>query len=635
MANPPPIRLSIEGEDRTRAAWQSAIGNANSAATRITSSMKTAFAGIGALSVVGVTAGFAKVVGDAINLGDELAALKGKTGIAGTSLLELKYAAEQSDVSFEALGDGLVKLRRTIGDATGGSKEAAAAFQRLGISVAQLRGQSVESVFATLADRLSSITDENRRASLANDVLGKSYAELLPLLARGSVEIGKLREQSQSIGNAISEDDIERLAKADDAINNLKTSFSRLGLTVGGVVAGPLTAFSNWLAFGGGDPGDGLQNRIDDVAGEIRMLKRELETNVDGRDGFTTRLKEAQERYAKLLAQQQKLLGLGAAGAQPLPIPEVVVTAKRPGTKAEKAATDAAVAARLKYLADLKAAQELTRTNEEKLLTDIQSFLQALDRLRAAKPEDGGISAEQRDARLLEYLKGRLPKAPEIEKADEEMQKAGDSFKETVRGMSVYADEAARSMQQSFADFLFDPFKDGLRGMLRDFLNVIRRMLAEAAAAKIMEALTGGGGKTSKGGGGFFSQLLGGLLGGGGGGFGGGGGGGGTPTIIKSDDLTKSLLSLKGFATGGDVNNLSPIMVGERRAEVFWPKTPGRVLPSAGGTTLSVNMPINVDARGASDGLAKQLPMILQEHTRRTLAEARRMIADDRSRGRG
>lgn len=634
MANPPPIRLSIEGEDRTRAAWQSAIGSANSAARSITSSMKAAFGGIGALSVVGVTAGFSKIVADSINLGDQLAALKGKTGIAGTALLELKYAAEQSDVSFDSLGDGLIRLRRTIGDATSGSKEAAAAFQRVGISVAQLRGQGVEEVFATIADRLAGMTDENRRASVANDLLGKSYADLLPLLARGSAEIGRLRDQSKLMGDAISEDDIERLAQADDAINNLKTSFSRLGLTVGGVVAGPLAAFSNWLAFGGGDPGDALQNRIEDVTGEIRMLKRELETNVDGRDGFAKRLKDAQARYAALLAQQQKLLGVGAAGAQPLPIPEVLVTAKRPNATAEKAAAAAAVAQRQKYLADLKAAQELTRTNEEKLLADIQGFLAALDKLRAAKPSDGGITAEQRDERLLEYLKGRLPKAPTIEKADEDMKKAGDSFKETVRGMSVYADEAARGMQQAFANFLFDPFRNGLKGMLRDFLNVIRRMLAEAAAAKIMEALTGGGSKTSKGGGNFFTDLLGGLLGGGGS----KGGGTSSPTgIIGPGDLPKfpTSMSLKGYARGGDYSGLEPIVVGDGgQPEVLWPKTPGRVLPSVSGGGLTVHMNTNVDARGASDSLTKQLPMILAENNRQMVQLVKQSLADDRSRGR-
>jgi hypothetical protein len=61
--------------------------------------------------------------------------------------------------------------------------------------------------------------------------------------------------------------------------------------------------------------------------------------------------------------------------------------------------------------------------------------------------------------------------------------------------MSVYAEQAARNMQDAFANFLFDPFKGGLKGMLLGFVNTLRQMVAQAAAAKIFETL-GIGGKT-------------------------------------------------------------------------------------------------------------------------------------------
>ena len=44
--------------------------------------------------------------------------------------------------------------------------------------------------------------------------------------------------------------------------------------------------------------------------------------------------------------------------------------------------------------------------------------------------------------------------------------------------------EAARGAQRAFADFLFDPFEDGVRGMVRAFAEAMRRMLAEALAAQ-------------------------------------------------------------------------------------------------------------------------------------------------------
>ena len=64
--------------------------------------------------------------------------------------------------------------------------------------------------------------------------------------------------------------------------------------------------------------------------------------------------------------------------------------------------------------------------------------------------------------------------------------------------MSEFAKSAAKNMQSSFADFLFDPFANGTKSMGENFANSLKRMLAEAASAKIMNALVGDG-KSEKG----------------------------------------------------------------------------------------------------------------------------------------
>lgn len=52
--------------------------------------------------------------------------------------------------------------------------------------------------------------------------------------------------------------------------------------------------------------------------------------------------------------------------------------------------------------------------------------------------------------------------------------------------------QAARNIQSSFADFLFDPFEDGLDGMLNSFAKTMQRMAAEVAASQILSGLFGG-----------------------------------------------------------------------------------------------------------------------------------------------
>lgn len=83
-----------------------------------------------------------------------------------------------------------------------------------------------------------------------------------------------------------------------------------------------------------------------------------------------------------------------------------------------------------------------------------------------------------------------------------------DNATEAFNSMEEFGLQAARNLQTAFADFLFDPLEDGIKGMLRNFIDVIRRMAAEAAAASILESL-GGSAKAAAGGGtDLWSQLL-------------------------------------------------------------------------------------------------------------------------------
>lgn len=77
-------------------------------------------------------------------------------------------------------------------------------------------------------------------------------------------------------------------------------------------------------------------------------------------------------------------------------------------------------------------------------------------------------------------------------------QKRLEQTAETTDEMSEFAKSAAKNMQSSFADFLFDPFANGTKSMGENFANSLKRMAAEAASAKIMNALVGDG-KSEKG----------------------------------------------------------------------------------------------------------------------------------------
>ena len=89
-----------------------------------------------------------------------------------------------------------------------------------------------------------------------------------------------------------------------------------------------------------------------------------------------------------------------------------------------------------------------------------------------------------------------------------------DKTKTSTDLMTEYGIQAARNMQSSFADFLFDPFEDGLGGMAKSFAKTLQRMAAEAAAAQIFKSI-GGWASGYTGAGSSWINMIGGLIAGG------------------------------------------------------------------------------------------------------------------------
>lgn len=163
-------------------------------------------------------------------------------------------------------------------------------------------------------------------------------------------------------------------------------------------------------------------------------------------------------------------------------------------------------------------------------------------------------------------------------------------YKEATNELSVFSEEAARNMQDHFAEFLFDPFDDGLKGMAKGFLDTIRRMMAEAAAAKIFETLFKRDRSAGSAGGNALTSFLGSLFG--------------------------------ARADGGPVSAGRPYVVGERGPELFMPGMSGSIVPNhaLGG---NINMPIHIDARGATQDAVKMLPQAVQTAVQQAVAQVK------------
>src|SRR5262245_26856094 len=131
----------------------------------VTKQAKKEISSLGEMSkvVLGLSAAFTAAAGTIFALtkaladyGDEINTAKQKTGIAAEQLSVLKYAAEQSETSFDALVTGLTKFSQASVKALSGNKEQAETFHKLGITLTDVTGKvkPLNQLFLEFADRM-------------------------------------------------------------------------------------------------------------------------------------------------------------------------------------------------------------------------------------------------------------------------------------------------------------------------------------------------------------------------------------------------------------------------------------------------------------------------------------------------
>lgn len=132
------------------------------------------------------------------------------------------------------------------------------------------------------------------------------------------------------------------------------------------------------------------------------------------------------------------------------------------------------------------------------------------------------------------FLRGAINAAQFNEAALTALGEIDDQANKTVSAIDEFAKSAAQNIQSTLADFLFDPFADGLDGMAANFGRVIQRMIADAVAADLAKRLFGDlveGGA----GDGWIGQALGGI----------------TALFAANGHAFTGYGTVKGFANGG------------------------------------------------------------------------------------
>lgn len=217
---------------------------------------------------------------------------------------------------------------------------------------------------------------------------------------------------------------------------------------------------------------------------------------------------------------------------------------------------------------------KLAQFKEVVPLATAEEFLEALQVAEEATLE--GALAQRQLNEALEIYRVLLDAGLISQETFTAKQK---ELEEDILGLAdifkVFSEEAAKGIQNAFADFLFDPFEDGLKGMARGFIDTMRRIAAEILANAILKQL--------------FTSLA----------------NTGSGPLAAFGNFA---LGQVGGAQGGA--NLRPgqsVVVGEREPELFTAgSSGGQILNGAqmAGLMPTINNNIIIDPRGFTQALA-------------------------------
>lgn len=508
-------------------------------------------AGVGA-AAVGAAVGFAAMVKSAIDAADEMSKLAQSTGVSTEALSQLQYVADLSGVD-DLGGSLAKLNKTIGEAAEGGKAQTEAfARLGISVRDAEGNIRSTEEVLGDVADAFASTEDGAAKTKIAMDLFGRSGAQLIPMLNGGRAGLAELRAEADAFGLTLDGRVAQAAERVNDNLTRLSKLAEGFALQSAAAMMPTLEGITQLLVDAGKNAtitGDSFRDTqikiaafsasILDAAEKIIIFSKAAlnlgpgivvnlfrgKTPMDSIKEFKDALaapSAGTRLFDEALASMEKLDkaakktgteidlalgGGGGGGAKADPVQSTI------DALAEQAATlgyNERAMTLFKLASDGATESQLALATQ--LLDNIDSYNQATAATEKYRKEQAeldalaekwgdtiaGITPAQSQFNDSFAELNRLIEAGRIswdeynagvDAVQRKLDEAGKKAKETTDGMSVYAEQAARNMQDAFADFLFDPLDRGLSGMLQSFAETLRRMAAEAAAAEIFDAL--------------------------------------------------------------------------------------------------------------------------------------------------
>lgn len=227
MAESPEVKVRLTAEDTGVAAAIKELGSQlknlktqqdSTASSSI--NLSNAFKGLIAVIAVEKMLAFGKATADSA------AAIERASQVTGASVQTLSVFHKTADdlgISTEAIDKGFVKLSRSILEFQQGSLQATKNFQQLGVSQKDLAGLNTDQKIKLITDKLGSMADTTTKAALAQTLMGRGGAELIPVLNELAGEgFEKARASAEKFGLLLDNETATSFLLAKDSLTDLE-----------------------------------------------------------------------------------------------------------------------------------------------------------------------------------------------------------------------------------------------------------------------------------------------------------------------------------------------------------------------------------------------------------------------------
>ena len=175
---------------------------------------------------------------------DDMNTMSKKYHIGTGELQKYSAAADLVDVDVNTIAKSHVKLEKSMSSAMKGTGKQATAFDKLGVSVTDADGnlRDSEDVFNDVIAALGDVENETERDTLAMDLMGKSAADLNPLIEDGGEAYKELGETLAKYDlDFIDQETLDNANEFNDSLDTIKTigtvAFQQIGTQLASTLA--------------------------------------------------------------------------------------------------------------------------------------------------------------------------------------------------------------------------------------------------------------------------------------------------------------------------------------------------------------------------------------------------------------